>query len=556
MLPSRVKLLDGEALDGFLERLALANGFDGPQLFTLLTARHANYPSTTAFMMTKPDPHLVSSIERLGGAEAHAIENATLLRYDGGRPLSLDGLDCRQRHSFRKVAAQGWFPPFGSQACPLCLDEFGIWLLQWRLPIMATCVDHGRYLATRCGGCGRRFRTRERSPLRPGLGPMQLCGNIIGLGLVCEYEIAQCKEEVPDVAELEVTSAIGRAIAGEELAMLGRPYSPQTFLAEIRHLATLILHLATRPSGLDRVSWAHELHQEARTRTTDLRGPRWGFSPPSSARVRAAALSAANVILAQPDDVAGGQRLASWIELLGDLPNGPAAWLVNRTTRTPIMQDLIYGATLGRHHVARRIRNTRAVDWLPLCAIPQLIDSAIYRALFDGMLGGYEWTGRLYVSLCVSKLVSTEATWSAAAESIGLKPEIGVRTARAASMRLRASPDDLAQAVDQAVRLLSPERNFRRRESRVVALLESASEWFDRWRQTTSPARRQGSFPYALTWMWCEVAQGLLSESPAWESPVPQQCKAGYRVFRDSISMDGQAGLRALVLGEDCTLVF
>lgn len=548
VLPARVRLFDGEALDGFLERLAVANGIEGPALTKLLTGPCAAGIGTTAFMMAKPDPNFVSRVEELSGVDRRSIEAATLVRYDGGLPLLMTGLDPRKRHTFRSVVAQGWFPPFGSQVCPLCLGDFGIWRLEWRLPLIAVCTEHRRYLLWQCGACRKRFRTRERSPLRPGLGAKQLCGNTVGLRLACEHEITADQTETAYAGELEVTETIKKAIAGEAITTLGRLVSPQVFLAELRHLATLILHLATRPSALDCVDWAEQLHREAKRRTTELRGPRWGFSPPSSARVRAASLSAANVILTQPDSVAGGQRLAPWIELIRDVPNGPSAWLVNRTTRTPIMQDLIYGATLGRHHVARRMKS-KAIEGLPLCAIPQLIDLDIYRNLFGGIFGGYEWTGRLYVSLCISKAVSSSITWSAAAESIGLHPEIGTRTARAASVRLLVSPDHLAHVLHEAIKLISPERDFRARECRVVELLGSASEWFDRWRLLSSPARRSGSFPYVVTWMWCEVAQGLLNESPVWLAPVSRRSKARYRAFRDSISAVGQDGLRALVLG-------
>jgi hypothetical protein len=261
--------------------------------------------------------------------------------------------------------------------------------------------------------------------------------------------------------------------------MLGRQSDPQTYLAELRHLATLLLHLLSRQETTSFVDWAGDIHVEAVKRTTQRRGPRWGISPPQSARLRGHVLSESHGILSETGLAAAATRLSPWLSLIADTRNGPRGWLINRTTRTPTMEHLVEAAVADRHHVGRRLDRMRGEQALRATAIPQLIDIDIYRDYFGGMLGGYERTGRLYVSLCVVRTVTPTANWSDAAAHIGLDPGIGIRTARAASTRMRVGPATFADAVESARCALPHDRNFRQRESRVRALAQESSSWFE-----------------------------------------------------------------------------
>lgn len=550
LLPSRPALDERESLDSFLERLAIANGLAPPQLLRLLTAAEHSGSPNAAFMVIKPDPLIISKIARLTGIDEASVAHATLLRFDDGLPLYLDGLDPLRRHTFRRVVTQGWFPQCGSQACPLCLVEDGIWALEWRLPLAATCPRHGVFLTTHCSGCGHRFRTHRYSPLRPLAGPQQLCANPVGLRNPCRQSVLRHVPESAPPQVLSTATILAEALAGEAVPMLGRRVDPRLFLAEIRHVATLLLHLLSRPDGPQVRNWADVLHAEARERTTNLRGPRWGISPPQSAVVRGHVLTDAADILQQIHIEDAAARLCPWLGLIAEAKNGPSAWLVNRTTRTPTMERLINTAARQRHHVGRRLQKVRRSELLQGSAIPQLIDTDIYHACFDEMLGGYEWTGRLYVSLCMVRLVADVANWSDAAVRIGLAPAIGARAARASSARLRVTPKVFADAVNTAMDMLSCSRNFREREARVRALTRDPGGWFETWRTTTTPHRRPTSSPYAITWMWCEVAQGLLDVSPAWPAPPAPRIKATYRVFRDRLPEPARAALRSLVLDQ------
>jgi TniQ protein len=547
-LPSRVAIASDEALDCYLERLAAANGLATTQLMRLLTRPGERPAPSSAFLMFKPDPAITDRIAELGGMQKPSLEKATLMRYGDGLPLRLDGLDPRRRHSFRQVVTQGWFPQFGSQACPLCLTSDGIWRLEWRLPIVAVCVQHALFLTTRCAGCGMRFRTHRHLPLRPQLGPQQPCGNPISLRNPCQHHVIAHSVEAATEPVVAAATAIKRVLTGQPVRMLGRQTDPQIYLAELRHLSTLLLHLLSRQGTTSVVDWADDIHVEALNRTTQRRGPRWGISPPQSALLRGQVLSESHGILTETGVEEAATRLAPWLSLIADVGNGPRGWLLNRTTRTATMERLVDAAVSNRHHVGRRLDRMRSEPTLRTTAIPQLIDVDIYREYFGEMLGGYEWTGRLYVSLCMVRTVTPTANWSGAAAPLGLDPPIGIRTARAAATRMRVSPTTFADAVERAGRALPRDRNFRHRESRVRALAQESSIWYESWRTSMSPTRRYSSFPSAVAWMWCEVAQGSLDTSPPWGGRPTRASKVAYRAFRDKLPLSAQESLRLLVL--------
>ncbi|WP_155727145.1 hypothetical protein [Mycobacterium avium] len=198
-----------------------------------------------------------------------------------------------------------------------------------------------------------------------------------------------------------------------------------------------------------------------------LRNPRWGISPPRSSALRGHVLAEANAILGQSTLTNAGARLATWLAPISGVANGPNNWLLNRTTRTATTHELIIAALSGRHHVGRRLNGMRVRQLPPICAVPQLLDLELFVEFFDDMLGGYQWTGRLYVSLCLARSVTAAQNWPAAATQLGLDPAIGWRTARAASGRMRATPAVFADAVQRTLRGLPRDRNFRPRENRV-----------------------------------------------------------------------------------------
>jgi len=274
--------------------------------------------------MVKPDPILLETISRIGGVDRSTLCNATLERFDNGHPLFLDGLDPLRHHTFRRILARGWFPPHGSQVCPECLALTGIWQLAWRLPLVTACTAHRVFLITECLGCGQRFRRRRHSPMRPDLGSTQPCGNPLGPQRHCAHSVLNHKPQSAPLAVLEVAQAVNLAIEREQTTMLGKHAAPQTYLAGLRHVAALLLHLLWRAQDSESANGGTEIRSDARHHATTTRGPRWDISPPTSAVLRGRALAEAHAILCEPTLGDAGARLATSLAPIAGTESGPA----------------------------------------------------------------------------------------------------------------------------------------------------------------------------------------------------------------------------------------
>lgn len=210
------------------------------------------------------------------------------------------------------------------------------------------------------------------------------------------------------------------------------------------------------------------------------------------------------------------------------------------------MRRIINVAIADRSDLGPRLSATRNAYTLRPQSIPQLIDADIYVARFARMLGTHERTGRLYVSLCIARMVTSASTWSDAAASIGVAPDLGLRTAASVCRHVGVTPKAFSNAVDATVRMLPTDRDFRRRESAVRSLSENRTEWFETWRTSTSPPRRPTSWRYAITWMWCEAAQALFDASPSWPGGPSVDQKANYRIFCQRLPQSAKRDLRTL----------
>jgi hypothetical protein len=108
--------------------------------------------------------------------------------------------------------------------------------------------------------------------MRPWVGPEQLCSNPIGLRHHRDWPITAAITPLATADAILAADTIARAIAGECFCMLGEAVGPRSFLDELRHVATLLLHLLTA-AGSASHEWAAALEAEACTRTATVRGP-------------------------------------------------------------------------------------------------------------------------------------------------------------------------------------------------------------------------------------------------------------------------------------------
>lgn len=138
----------------WLSRSGALLGVRRAELLDALVIRHGSYIGS--IWMTLADRHVVS-VTRTCGLEEDALRSMLPDRYVG----TAIG---EQAVSAGRGANREWVGKARIAACPECLrSNGGSWLVSWRIAWSALCLDHRRYLASRCPSpdCRRRFRFPE-----------------------------------------------------------------------------------------------------------------------------------------------------------------------------------------------------------------------------------------------------------------------------------------------------------------------------------------------------------------------------------------------------------
>ena len=244
-LPVTITPRPGESIESWLEHLADANGLTTAQLLTLVRGRGAS----TRYLTLAPAHGTVTRLAALARVDPDAVAAATLAAFDG-TAIDLTGLDPGDRHSYRQVAARGWAPAHGTQLCPACLAQTGTWLVAWRLLIVTACTRHHTVLAAACPSCRRPLRDQQHSPLR-AVGAATTCGNPLGAGPTrqCRHDLTTIHTAPADPGVLRTQARIDTALTGAPATVLGAAVTARDYLADLRHLTTLLLHLAAQPGA-------------------------------------------------------------------------------------------------------------------------------------------------------------------------------------------------------------------------------------------------------------------------------------------------------------------
>jgi hypothetical protein len=461
---------------------------------------------------------------------------ATLASFDG-TALDLTGLDPTDRHSYRQVAARGWTPAHGTQICPECLADTGTWKTAWRLLLVTTCTHHRLVLVAECPSCGRPFRDQRHSHLR-SVGAAAVCGNPLGQGPLkqCQYDLTTLPTQQATREVLAAQVRIDAALTGEPVVVLGQPAGPAVFLADLRHLTTLLFHLARQPGAETLAPWVSDLAAVAADRT-GVRGPRWGMRPPDDPKLRGEALATADAILAAPDvDTAAGQ-LTPWTELTPTTNDGPLGWLADHTVMTHTLTRLVMAARAPHRRLSHHLNTPRhdgARMPINLLAIPQVIPHEQYLEHLDGASDSNEATIRLFASLSLARLHPDVKSWAAAAQALGMPGPMGVRCARACSASIRATVDEWEARIWRAIQDVERD-DYRATEAKIRHRL-GMSRWFDEWARNCRPGSHHSSNDLALTWQWVHVAHAHLDLAPVWRGKRPTaQERARYRQFESSL---------------------
>lgn len=528
-LPVTVAPDPGEAIDGYLERLAAANGMTRPRMARRIRAGSAN----TTFLTIAPAPELLAHVAALGAVDGAALRAVTLASMPG---IDATGLDPARRSTWRTVAARGWPPEHGTALCPPCLAEGGIWRLAWRHPWVTVCARHQVWLLGACPTCRRRFRS-HRTPLRPLDADTGTCGNPAGTrGRNCPQPLDDLPEELAPAEALGMQQRIDTALAGRPVLVLGTPVEPNTYLTELRALTVLLLHLATQTGAENLVGWAH-LARADRDRSRGGHGARWGLVPPADRVLRGSALATADTVLRQARLDSAADALHSWTQLTPNRPDGQLGWLADHTTMTPTLTRLVMAATAARRRLATLLDTTPLLgpgDRLPIKGIAQVLPADAYALHLARMLDVTDRTGRLFAALCLARRHTDTRTWGDAAQVLGLPAETGVRTARACSADLLVRPDLLVTALDHVAQELDLV-DYRARE-KAVRHLAGSSIWYRPWARAHHPGSHAASRVYAITFLWTEYAHGHLDTSPGWQHHPDHRARARFRRYTSRLT--------------------
>lgn len=539
VLPATLTPRPGESIESWLEHLAELNGLSTAAVLTMIRESGAH----TRFLTIAPAPETVATVAAIARVSESEVYAATMATFDD-TALDLTNLNPNNRDSYRQIAAPGWAPHRGTQICPRCLSEKGVWQSSWRLPIVTSCRRHQNLLCAVCPSCQRPFRDQRHSHLRV-VGASTRCGNPLGAG-----PAKKCRQELTDIRAVPATddvlatqARIDAALNGAQMIVLGEPVSAASYLHDLRHLATLLLHLAGQTGAERLASWVTGLTSDAVTRTR-ARGPRWGLRPPDDPGVRSAALAAADGILAAADLDDATAALATWTELTPTTPDGPLGWLADHTVMTPTLTRLVLAARAPHRRLSTLLDHTERLA--PLRHIPQMLPTELFeRHLADAFDSGPA-TVRLFTTMCLARTDPRASTWSATGHLLGLPEDLAVRTARACSASLLL-PIPVLEARLRSVAADLPHVDWRQCERDLRAGCDDT--WFKAF-AAERPGTRASSRPYAVAWVWTQLAHGHLSATPAWAHPPTSADRAGFRKFSRGLSEGDRARLSRIGGGD------
>lgn len=537
-LPVTIAPADGEALDGYLERLATANLMTNPQLLRRL----AHGSVQPAFLVLAPSLTLLDNLTTSTGLTEDTLRATTLANKPG---IDVLGFDPTDKKTWRTIAASGWAPPRGTALCPRCIADDRVWQIRWRHPWVTACLDHRVWLVGTCPNCGQRFRS-QRTPLRTVDADPECCGNPGG------SRARSCRQPLGDLVGQRAPSdvlvsqrRIDEAIRGCPVAVLGEPRDPRAYLHELRALTVLLLHLATQPSGDRLADWADSARAD-HERSAGARGARWALAPPADLTLRGQGLAAADAILRQPTPDRAADALHPWTQLTPATNDGQLGWLADHTTMTPLLTRLIMAATTTRRRLATLIDAADPETApLPMRAIPQVLPEDLYATHLAGMLDVADRTGRLFAALCLARQHCAGSSWADAAAALGIPPETGTKTSRACSADLLVPARQLIAALAHVARDLDPGIDYRRREGDVRRLAH-ARGWYRRWARLHLAGSHAVSQRYAVTWQWTEYAHGHTDTSPGWQHPPDHLDRAHYRAYAARLDPAATQALTAL----------
>lgn len=371
-LPIKVAPLPGEALDSWLEAIAVRYGCD--RLDALLATGLPAGPRSrygTPWLFGLSDSELIS-LGAVTGVRGDDLQAMTLAHFT--RVFDFDLLINHQ-------------PPVGlpsnsrSRFCPRCLQATsGRWQLAWRLGWCFVCLDHRCLLVDTCPSCGNAQRceplTRRETPV-PGA-----CTSHARLGGQgrCGYDLCTATTlTFPQGHPVLRAQSVLSALLGTDEAMFGvytdRPRRVHAALADFGAVAELALaypeqrELAKHlPADLLALYVEHGPFPAHKFRSNRRTYP----APPATALTAAVGAVIGMQILGQPNVAAASREMRWLLRRLG--PRGPAvrgrATIDNRPHTTDVLGEVQKKALAPLASPRDQLHYRRDTDFPSVPAIP------------------------------------------------------------------------------------------------------------------------------------------------------------------------------------------
>lgn len=244
--------------------------------------------------------------------------------------------------------------------------------------------------------------------------------------------------------------------------------------------------------------------------------------------------------------------LDPWIAHIPATHGGQAGWIRNRTPQAPMLSIIVQKCLQPRQSTSRQVAIRVRTD-LPDSHIPQVLHEELYEEHFGPIMKSHSFLGRRFASLCLAKITRPGRSWSESASALGFQAEVGPSTARAVTKHVKWSPHEVADALERVADELEGGTDYRSAESVVRRLASEPETWFPGWARSQNPRRRAVTLPYAVTWIWIEVAHADLDTSPGWTGAPSRTEKASFRAFSERLSEPAKNTLRAIAAQEDST---
>jgi hypothetical protein len=235
-LPVRVAPVDGESLTSWLAAIAARAQTPWYVLLNTIVPRTPDRRGAKQFLHLDEfaDPEQVAAIAMASSIAKRRVSEMTL----AGSFLPVVRVDLPAA----RVSTPWGRPVEFRRYCPACLnDNGGRWLLQWRLPWVTTCIEHGCLLHDRCPTCGRQQTgptgcSSDRLPPNPH----QCC---------CTADLSRVPLlDLPSTDIIRAQKTLNTEVAHPRTTRgiyANTPTSSTQLLVDIRRLARRVLNAAT-----------------------------------------------------------------------------------------------------------------------------------------------------------------------------------------------------------------------------------------------------------------------------------------------------------------------